>query len=93
VQKWKEYGFRLIGFWTPMLGEKSNQIVYIWGWESYEERGRKMAPWRARVLGERSAEVLGELGYDAATIRDLAERHCRPAIGRSTSPPPRTASW
>ena len=47
VQKWKEYGFRLIGFWTPLMGEKSNQVTYIWGWESYEERTKKMAPWRA----------------------------------------------
>src|SRR2546422_7002279 len=41
VHKWKEYGFRLIGFWTPVFGEKSNQVVYIWGWDSYEERTRK----------------------------------------------------
>ena len=47
VHKWKEYGFRLIGFWTPIFGEKSNQLVYIWGWESLEERAKKMAPWRA----------------------------------------------
>src|SRR5262249_16501009 len=47
VHKWKEYGFRLIGFWTPLLGEKSNQIVYIWGWESHEERTKKNAAWRA----------------------------------------------
>ena len=47
VHKWKDHGFRLIGFWTPMLGEKSNQVTYIWGWESYEERARKSAVWRA----------------------------------------------
>src|SRR5205809_1016721 len=47
VHKWKEYGFRLIGFWTPAVGEKSNQVVYIWGWESYEERTKKNAAWRA----------------------------------------------
>ena len=47
VHKWKEYGFRLIGFWTPVVGEKSNQVVYIWGWESYEERTKKNAAWRA----------------------------------------------
>ena len=59
VHKWKEYGFRLIGFWTPVIGEKSNQIVYIWGWESWEERTKKNAaapglrfsalPFRARA--------------------------------------------
>ena len=47
VEKWKQHGFRLVGFWTPLLGEKSNQVVYIWAWESIEERARKMAPWRA----------------------------------------------
>ena len=47
VNKWKEYGFRLVGFWTPMMGEKSNQVVYIWAWESYEERVKKNAAWRA----------------------------------------------
>jgi hypothetical protein len=47
VHKWKDHGIRLVGFWTPLLGEKSNQVVYIWGWESYEERTKKMAAWRA----------------------------------------------
>ena len=47
VHKWKEYGFRLIGFWTPVVAEKSNQLVYIWGWESFEERAKKNAAWRA----------------------------------------------
>src|SRR5262249_21350536 len=47
VNKWKEYGFRLIGFWTPVVSEKSNQVVYMWGWESLEERAKKNAAWRA----------------------------------------------
>jgi hypothetical protein len=47
VGKWKDHGIRLIGFWTPLLGEKSSQVVYIWGWESYEERTKKLAAWGA----------------------------------------------
>ena len=47
VPKWKEFGIRLIGFWTPLIGAKSNQVVYMWGWETYEERTKKLAPWRA----------------------------------------------
>ena len=47
VEKWKQHGFRLVGFWTPLLGEKSNQVVYMWAWESVEERTQKMTPWRA----------------------------------------------
>jgi crotonobetainyl-CoA:carnitine CoA-transferase CaiB-like acyl-CoA transferase len=38
--------------------------------------GERPAPTRVPpLLGEHSAEVLAELGYDADTIRDLAERH------------------
>ena len=38
--------------------------------------GERPAPTRVPpLLGEHSTEVLVELGYDAATIRDLAERH------------------
>ena len=47
VHKWKDHGFRLVGFWTPLLGEKSNQVVYMWAWENYEERVEKNAVWRA----------------------------------------------
>jgi len=47
VQKWKQFGIRLIGFWTPLMGEKSNQVVYMWGWETYEERAKKLGPWRS----------------------------------------------
>ena len=38
--------------------------------------GERPTPTRVPpLLGEHSAEVLTELGYDTATIRDLAERH------------------
>ena len=47
VQKWQEYGFHLVGFWTPGFGGPNNQLVYIWGWESYEERTAKVGAWRA----------------------------------------------
>jgi hypothetical protein len=47
VPKWKDHGFRLVGFWTPLLGEKSNQLVYMWAWESLEERTKKNAMWQA----------------------------------------------
>ena len=47
VHNWQEHGIRLVGCWTPLLGEKSNQVVYIWGWESFEERTKKMTAWRA----------------------------------------------
>jgi len=40
-------------------------------WDGERPAGARIPP----LLGEHSAEVLAELGYDAATIRALAERH------------------
>src|SRR5438270_343218 len=57
VHKWKEYGFRLIGFWTPLVGEKSNQIVYMLGWESLEECAKNNGAWPS--LDERVAKFDG----------------------------------
>ena len=57
VEKWKQHGLRLIGFWTPEIGPINNQVIYIWGWESFEERQRVLPAWqsdpeRARVWAE-----------------------------------------
>jgi NIPSNAP len=46
-KKWVEYGIRLVGFWTPEVGVSNNQIVYMWAWESFEERTAKMSKWQS----------------------------------------------
>ena len=43
IHKWKDHGIRLVGFWTPLLGEKSNQLVYIWV-ESQNDREDQALP-------------------------------------------------
>src|SRR5438309_1924121 len=47
VPNWQQRGFRVIGFWTPELGASSNHLIYMLGWESYEERNQKFAAFRA----------------------------------------------
>ena len=47
VKKWAEHGFRLIGFWTPDVGGHNHQLIYMWAWESFEERTTKFNAWRA----------------------------------------------
>ena len=47
VPKWKAFGIRLVGFWTPLMGEKSNQVVYMWGWDSLDDRDRRRAAMNA----------------------------------------------
>jgi hypothetical protein len=47
TKKWPEYGIRLVGFWTPEVGVTNNQLVYMWAWESFEEREAKMGKWQS----------------------------------------------
>ena len=75
VHKWKEHGFRLIGFWTPMLGEKSNQLVYIWAWESYEERAKKNAVWHA---DPERARKWAETGKDGPLVKRVYNQLMEP---------------
>lgn len=54
VQRWPDYGIRLVGFWTPDMGVTNNQIKYMWAWESFEERSQKLGAWQSSA--ERAAK-------------------------------------
>ena len=47
VPNWQQRGFRVVGFWTPELGASSNHLIYMLGWESFEERVQKFSAWQA----------------------------------------------
>ena len=44
---WKRHGFRQIGFWTSEVGSSNQLLYYILAWESWDERERKFASFRA----------------------------------------------
>jgi len=46
VDRWKGHGIRLVAFWTPNFGGMSNQVIYMWGWESVEERQKLLPAWQ-----------------------------------------------
>ena len=57
VKAFERHGFHVVGFWTPQMGGYNNQLIYMLAWESYEERERCFAafradPERARVFAE-----------------------------------------
>ena len=37
---WDRLGIRQAGFWTVLIGESSNQLIYLLEWESMAERER-----------------------------------------------------
>jgi hypothetical protein len=47
VPHWHARGFNLVGFWTADIGGANNELTYILGWESVEERIAKFGTWQA----------------------------------------------
>ena len=44
---WERFGIRQAGFWTTVIGESSQQLVYLLAWESLAEREQKWAAFMA----------------------------------------------
>lgn len=38
---WKRHGIRQAGFWTTLVGESNQQLIYLLAWESLAEREQK----------------------------------------------------
>ncbi len=44
---WERFGIRQAGFWTTVIGESNQQLVYLLAWESLAEREQKWAAFMA----------------------------------------------
>jgi len=40
---WRRHDIRQVGFWTVVVGESNQQLIYILEWESLAEREKKWA--------------------------------------------------
>ena len=44
---WERFGIRQAGFWTTVIGESNQQLVYLLAWESLAEREQKWSAFMA----------------------------------------------
>jgi hypothetical protein len=44
---WERFGIRQAGFWTTVIGESNQQLVYLLAWESLAEREQKWGAFMA----------------------------------------------
>jgi hypothetical protein len=38
---WEKHGIRQAGFWTTLIGESSQEIIYMLAWDSMAEREKR----------------------------------------------------
>ncbi len=44
---WERHGIRQAGFWTTLIGESNNELIYMLAWESMAEREQKWTAFQA----------------------------------------------
>ncbi len=65
---WKKHGIRPAGFWTTVIGESNNELIYMLAWESLAEREIKWAKFgsdsdwlTARADSEKDGPILANI--------------------------------
>ena len=65
---WEKHGIRQAGFWTTVIGESNNELIYFLAWESLAERETKWGAFakdpdwiKARDESERDGPLVGNI--------------------------------
>jgi hypothetical protein len=65
---WKKHGIRQAGFWTVIVGESSQDLIYLLGWESLAEREQKWGAFQSdpdwiakRAETERDGQIIASV--------------------------------
>ncbi len=71
---WERFGIRQAGFWTTVIGESNQQLIYLLQWESLAEREQKWnafqadPDWqKARADSERDAPIVANVSSQIIT--------------------------
>jgi hypothetical protein len=72
---WEKHGIRQAGFWTTMIGESNQELIYLLAWESLAEREWK---WSAFIADPEWIAVRDETERDGPIVATLANSILQP---------------
>jgi len=72
---WRKHGIRQAGFFTTVVGETNQQVVYFLAWESLAERERK---WSAFMSDPEWLAVRAETEKDGQIVAHLSNQILAP---------------
>jgi len=65
---WEKHGIRQAGFWTVLIGNSNQDLIYLLAWESLAEREKKMGAFMsdpewiaARAETEKDGQIVASL--------------------------------
>jgi NIPSNAP len=72
---WEKHGIRQAGFFTTMIGESNQELIYLLAWESLAEREKK---WSAFIADPEWKAAREETEKDGAIVATLANSILQP---------------
>ena len=73
---WERHGIRQAGFWTTLVGESNQQLMYLLEWESLAERERK---WTAFMSDPEWLQKRAETEKDGPIVAKISNQILMPA--------------
>lgn len=71
LRVWDKHGIHPIGFWTTLVGESDQQLIYILAWENLIDRERR---WSAFMADPEWARIVAETEKAGPIIQNIANQ-------------------
>jgi NIPSNAP len=75
LRLWEKHGIRQAGFWTTLVGESNQELIYLLAWGSMAEREAK---WGAFLADPEWQAVRAETEKDGAIVANVANQFLAP---------------
>jgi hypothetical protein len=75
LKLWEKHGIRQAGFWTTLIGESNQELIYLLAWESLAERERK---WNAFQADPAWQSARADSEKDGAILANAASQMLTP---------------
>ncbi|MCB9966844.1 MAG: NIPSNAP family protein [Geminicoccaceae bacterium] len=72
---WERHGIRQAGFWTTVIGESNNDLVYLLQWDSLADREKK---WNAFMADPEWQQKRAQTEADGPILASLSSQILQP---------------
>ncbi|UYN93764.1 MAG: NIPSNAP family protein [Enhydrobacter sp.] len=72
---WEKHGIKQAGFWTTLVGESNQELIYLLAWESLADREKK---WNAFQADPEWISKRAETEKDGAIVANVASQFLVP---------------
>ncbi len=75
LQIWERFGIRQAGFWTTLVGQSNQELIYMLAWESLAEREQK---WNAFMSDPEWVAKRAESEKDGPILQNISSQFLAP---------------